>query len=635
MLQNLQELRPWKKNLIAMSYDIVLSALAFYLSLALRFDSFQLEEVPRAILLISFITVPLIEFLTFYFMGLYKGIWRYTSTPDLLRLIKGASVAVVAAFVTLFLYNRLVGIPRSSFVINWALLIIFLGGGRFTYRLWVDNFGLKAIREGFEKVFIIGTGPSAVQLLREIRDHQSLGIGVTGFIDDNRDIRGKTIYNTPVLGQTSDLAFLAERYDITKIFIAMPSASSQDVRNIVNRVQGMHIEFKILPQLKDIIGGEVEISQLRTLNVEDLLGRESVILDDKPISKMIEDKVVMVTGAGGSIGSELCKQIARYSPKRLIFVDQSEFNTYELELDFNTKPNSFDIIPQVGDVRDKDRIDSLFKKFAPQVVFHAAAYKHVPIMESNPYEAVQTNIGGTSNVARAALENGIEEFVMVSTDKAVNPTNIMGATKRIAEILIQGFQKETSKTKFITVRFGNVLGSSGSVIPLFKRQIQQGGPITVTHPDITRYFMSIPEATQLILQAGSIGNGGEIFMLDMGTPVKIVELAKQMITIAGLTPDVDIAIQFTGLRPGEKLFEELLVMEESTLPTIHPKVRVNKGRDNHNDVIEKIETLISLTTTTALEDYKKIIGEILPEYMTPEEHQRMTEEKSGDRESIH
>ena len=437
-----------------------------------------------------------------------------------------------------------------------------------------------------------------------------------GFLDDDEAKKGKTIHGLPIIGNINELKSFVIQYEISKVFIAIPSLSSgSKLRSIINSCDGTNVEFRTLPGIADIIDDKVSFSQLRQVESEDLLGRKEVNLDTVSVEKMLHDKVVLVTGAGGSIGSELCRQILKFHPKKLVIFEQSEFGLFSLEKDLMEKFPRHIIVPFIGDVRNKERVHAVFEEHLPSIVFHAAAYKHVPLMEQNSIEAVFTNIQGTYNVTNAACEFKSEKFVLISTDKAVNPTNVMGASKRIAEMVVQNFHIDAnSGTKLMMVRFGNVLGSSGSVIPTFKKQIEKGGPVTVTHKDITRYFMTIPEACLLVLQAGTIGNGGEVFVLDMGEPVKIMDLARELIALSGLVPEVDIEIKVTGLRPGEKLYEEMFFEGEGILSTPHPLVKIAKAKGPGVNFNDQLDTLFKLSSTTRPEVVRQLFMSVLDEY---------------------
>jgi FlaA1/EpsC-like NDP-sugar epimerase len=437
---------------------------------------------------------------------------------------------------------------------------------------------------------------------------------VVGFLDDNpRKLRAR-IHGVEVLGDTSQVREFCERHAIDEVLLAIPSAPQRIVRGLVERCHGTQVRFRTVPALGDLIAGRVRVSQMRNVDIEDLLGREAVTLDDDAIAQYLRDKVVLVTGAGGSIGAEMCRQIARVGPQRLILVEQTENNLFTIERDLL---RSFDALPleaYVADICDAERIEHVFAAEQPAAVFHAAAHKHVPMMERNVGEAIKNNVGGTRTLADAAVRAGVRKFVMISTDKAVNPTSVMGCAKRVAELYVQQLSARGA-TKFVTVRFGNVLGSSGSVVPIFKAQIERGGPVTVTHPEMTRYFMTIPEAAQLVLQAGAIGDGGEIFLLDMGEPVKIVDLARDLITLSGLKPDTDIEIQFTGVRPGEKLFEELSVSGENILTTSHPKIGVwEKRAEDFETVVAGVEDLLAMAEVATADALRQRLAELVPEY---------------------
>jgi len=599
------------RTVVAMTYDQLMAAASFTFSIFLPFTIVTGDLNPVKNFPFILIMVLAVKWLSFYRMGLYRGIWRFSSTPDLVQVIKGVTLGVLGSFIVVFLYNRLENVPRTSFIIDWFILVVTLGGGRFSYRIWKDR------PKNFEgtRVLVVGAGVAGVQLVREMGQNPAVNLTVVGFIDDDSRKKGKSLHGVNVIGKVSNLADIIQKESIQKVFIAIPSASSSDVRKIVQACQGENVEVQTLPALNDLLDGKVELSLLRKVRPEDLLGREPILLDQTGLGKMLSRKRVMVTGAGGSIGSELCHQIAKFGPELLILYEQSEFFLYELENKLQSRFPDLKLVCILGDIRNINRMEFAYKTCGPQVIFHAAAYKHVPMLESNPISAVNTNILGTHIVANLAHQYNAEKFVMISTDKAVNPTNVMGTTKRVAEMICQNIQLEkSSQTKFITVRFGNVLGSHGSVIPRFKEQIEQGGPVTVTHPEINRYFMSIPEASQLVLQAASMGKGGEIYVLDMGEPIKILDLAKQMIQLAGMRPYEDIDIQIIGLRPGEKLYEELLADEESTIATSHPKVRVANMRplkETFSDDLKKITLLESNSSTKSIRDYLK---KLVPEY---------------------
>lgn len=610
-------LQPWQKTAIVIATDIAIATFALYGSFFIKMGDLSFPAFELKSFHITLILMITLQAISFYKMGLYKGIWRYSSTQDLIRLIKGATLAVVFSFIGSFFYNRLNNISRSVFFIDWLLLIISLGGTRFAYRIWRDHNAKTNNNHRTDKIIIVGAGDGGEKLYREIQHSPTFDSSVVAFIDDDLGKRNKSIHGIQIMGGISDIAQVVKKTSANKIFIAIPSATNKEFRRIIKECENTKLEIKTLPSLKDILQESEKLTELRDVKPEDLLGRDEIKLDRKNLGLMIKDKVVLVTGAGGSIGSELCRQIALFKPKTLVLFEISEYFLYELEMQLNELFPELNIISTIGDVRSSQSVENIFNKTNPSIVFHAAAYKHVPMMEKNPLEAVNTNIIGTKTVCESSLKYNVDRFVLISTDKAVNPTNIMGATKRIAEMTTQRSQDKSKHTKFMVVRFGNVLGSSGSVIPLFKKQIKKGGPITVTHPEITRYFMSIPEASQLVMQAGSIGSGGEIFVLDMGEPFKITHLAKQLITLAGLRVNEDIEIKFTGLRAGEKLYEELLADQESTLTTCHPKVKIAKAREVSKETNKLINELVQLPPNTEVRTIIERLQNIVPEY-TPD-----------------
>lgn len=610
----IDSLKGWQKTSLAVLHDYAAAALSLFLAFALAFGrlDFLAEEVPHFFKVLVLVMTS--QLFIFYLSGLYKGIWRFSSAPDLVRVVRGASLAVMASYLLLFLYNRLEHIPRSSMIIDWLLLIILLGGGRFSYRLLRELFSPKISPGENTNVLIVGAGNSGEQFLRNIKNNPSLKMKPVAFVDDNRSYLNKWVHRVPVAGTIEQIPSVCEKYKVKQIIIAIPNASPEIFRKIIEKCKGLSVSIKRLPKISDYMAGNLPSTSLQSISLEDLIGRKAAVLEVTQISLMLKDKKVLVTGAGGSIGSELCAQIAKFSPHKIIAVEVSEFNLYQLE------QNLLKILPKarfegvIADIRDKNQMEKIFSKHKPQVLIHAAAYKHVPIMEKNPQQAINNNIDGTRIVAELATRFQLEKFVMVSTDKAVNPTNIMGATKRIAEMICQYYQSQTSITKFVIVRFGNVIGSSGSVIPLFLRQIKEGGPVTVTHPEVNRFFMSISEAAQLILQASVLGKGGEIFVLDMGSPVKILDLAKQLIILNGLQEGKDIEIVFTGLRPGEKLYEEILFESEATLETAHPMIRVAKAREVGEKFAQHLDSILSQQNLFYSADWQDRVQNLVPEY---------------------
>jgi FlaA1/EpsC-like NDP-sugar epimerase len=464
-----------------------------------------------------------------------------------------------------------------------------------------------------QHTILIGAGNAGLQILKQVQDKGS-GLHIVCILDDNKDLHGTELLGVPVVGDTGELPRVSDEFDARKVVIAIPSANSEQIRKMVSLCIKHRLSFKTLPSGSDIVDDTVSLSQIREVNVEDLLRRAPVEISTDNISSMLTGSCVMVTGAGGSIGSELSLQILKFRPKKIVLFEVCEYFLYELEMKLNSKFPGMEIISVIGDVRDRERVEEVIKTHAPGVVFHAAAYKHVPMMEKNPYEAIKTNVLGSKNVFTAAAENGVSKVVLVSTDKAVNPTSVMGSSKRIAEMVAQSLSETYGDTQFIVVRFGNVLGSAGSVIPLFKRQINAGGPVTITHKEMTRYFMSIPEASQLVLEAGALGQGGELFILDMGAPVRIVDLATDLIKLSGLELDRDIEIVYSGLRPGEKLYEELLASEETTSPTGHEKVRSFHTRQVSPKLLSEIASFTNARTrdkASVLEFIKKLVPEFI------------------------
>ena len=560
-----------KRRIIVFLCDTLLISVALCLSFLLRFDfSIPIDELNLfwECLLVVLVVKPLVFMVT----GFYNSLWRYASLQDGIEIFKGVTLSsVLAVFVIMFL-RQFAPIPRSVFLLDWFLLFALIAASRLIWRIYRESYVITKSCDG-PRALIVGAGEAGSLLLKEIRRHPHTTYNVVGFVDDDPDKKGMKLHGVPVLGATKQLRVLILANEIEDVIIAMPSADSKTIRSIVDSCKNANVTFKTLPSIGELIDGTLTISQIKKVEIEDLLGREPVALDREQIGGYLTGKRVLITGAAGSIGSEICRQVAQFRPEKLILLDQAETPLYEIEKELVLRYPNLRILPLIADVRDRSKILAVFEEFAPNVVFHAAAYKHVPLMEYNPSQAVLNNIFGSRNVADAAHIFKVSNMVMISTDKAVNPVNVMGATKRAAEIYIQALSR-TSATKFTTVRFGNVLGSNGSVIPLFKEQIARGGPVTVTDKRIIRYFMTIPEATQLVLQAGSIGSGSEILVLDMGEPVRIVDLAEELIRLSGLTPYEDIDIIFTGLRPGEKLFEELLIEGEGVLPTSHQKIKV-------------------------------------------------------------
>ena len=581
------------RTLLAFSHDVCVALLAWLSAYLLRFNFAIPPEFTVTMWQMALWVVPL-QTVVFVVFGLYRGVWRFASIPDLLRILAAVAVAAIGLAAVLFMFKPVGIVPRSVLILDPILLVLMMGGSRFAYRAWKEHrlYGLTQMRG--EPVLVLGAGDAAIALLKDLARSEEWR--VIGLLDDDHELHGRQLYSVKVLGSVDQLPELAASLGVQHTIVAMPSAAHQARRRAVDIANQSGLTVLTVPAFDDLMSGKVSISQIRRVEVEDLLGREPVNLDDAGLHGLLDSRVVMVSGAGGSIGSELCRQITKYQPGLLVCLELSEYALYKLEQEFAVYSPKTQIAYVMGDVKNEKRLKAVLQRYRPAIVFHAAAYKHVPLMEKeNVAEALSNNVIGTYTLAKSCKDAGVEKFVLVSTDKAVNPTNVMGASKRLAEMVCQGLQENTG-TRFVIVRFGNVLGSSGSVIPKFRQQIAKGGPVTVTHPDITRYFMSIPEAAQLVMQAGLMGTGAEIFVLDMGEPVKIAELARDMIRLSGLQQD-DIEIAFTGLRPGEKLFEELLADDELTLPTPHAKLRIAVARTADKAWVKALLKWIEATAT--------------------------------------
>ena len=613
----------WNKNFwVMLTGDVFLLVAAYVLSYLLRFE-FSLSTIDLAILKKSIIPIVVCKLIFFYLFKLYRGMWRYTSILDLINIIKATLVSSLTIIAVILILFRFQGFPRSIFIIDAVLTLIFISGFRLIVRLCLSsnnyrNIFNKNLEKKGRRLIIIGAGDAGEKMLREIRDNARLKYEIVGFLDDDSNKAGLLIHGVPVLGSIAEAKEIVDRENIEEILIAISFATGKQMKRIVEICKQAKVKYKTIPGAGELIDGRVSVKSIRDVAYEDLLGREPVHLQKEKIGQYLKGKRVLITGGGGSIGSELCRQIAHYSPACLIILDRTEKNLYDIEMDMWRDFSYIKYFPVLGDIRHKVEIEGIFKKYIPDVVFHAAAYKHVPMIETNPWEAVYNNILGTKNVIETAHDSEIERFVLVSTDKAVNPTNVMGASKRVTELIMQA-HANSGATKFMAVRFGNVVGSSGSVIPFFKKQIERGGPVTVTHPEVTRYFMTIPESVQLILQAGAMGEGGEIFVLDMGTQVKIVDIARDLIRLSGFEPERDIEIKFIGLRPGEKLYEELIVVGEEIDQTGHDKILIlnHRGPDYlpKSDLDKKISELVKLADDRDAEGIKSKLKEIVPEYM--------------------
>jgi FlaA1/EpsC-like NDP-sugar epimerase len=610
--------------------DVLLLAGVWYASYLIRFDF----EIPKKSLISFKKVLPfmiIIKVISFYFFDLYRGMWRYTSIADLLNIIKATTVSSLLLISFVLFITRFIRFSRSIFIIDWFLTVLIISGFRLAVRFYFDLLREDqplqiAIRTVFKprgkrhtdakNLLIIGAGDCGEKIYREIRDNARLFYNVVGFLDDDASKVGMKIHGIPVRGYIKDLEAIAKNIRADEVLIAIPSADSQQMRRIVAYCERSGIESKTIPGMGELINGKVTVNAIREVAYRDLLGREVIKLDEAQIGLYIEGKSVLVTGAGGSIGAELCRQICRFRPEKIVLYERAETPLYELELELNQSFLNVEVFAQLADVRDRNQLEKAFEYSRPQAIFHAAAYKHVPMLELQPWKAIKNNIQGARNLVDISNKFEVERFVFVSTDKAVRPVNVMGASKRVAEMLVQGQNDcDVSNTRFMTVRFGNVVGSVGSVVPLFKRQIEKKGPVTVTHPEMTRYFMTIPEACQLILQAGSMGEGGEIFILDMGTPIKIDDMARDLIRLSGFEPDVDIKIEYIGLRPGEKLYEELITEGEGIVPTSHEKIMVLKGTECNLDILNgKIDELVHLARMQGAEELKDKLQEIVTEY---------------------
>lgn len=601
-------------QLFLATLDILSIIVASISAIALRFE-FTLPAKYLSQLINQLPVYVIIVLTCATFFRLYHRIWKYAGSSELLAICGASAVSSTLWYG----YSLLIGsvLPRSIYILDGILVLVLVSGSRLGLRVYNYISAKHEFREKFVKkdefirVLIVGAGDAGAVIAREIERYHNDGRTVVGFIDDDKKKLHQQMFGVKVLGDRFDIREMALRYDVNEIVIAMPSVKNEEVRQIVEICQRTDCKLKILPGLYEIINGDASVSKLRDVEIEDLLGRDPVKLDNTAVSAYIKDKVVLITGAGGSIGSEICRQVAKMQPKKMLLLGKGENSIYEIHQELLNSYPELKKVPIIADVRDRERINGIMDYFKPQVVFHAAAHKHVPLMEYQPIEAVKNNVLGTKVVAEEASAHNVETFVMISTDKAVNPTSVMGCTKRVAEMFVQSMNA-VSKTRFVAVRFGNVLGSRGSVIPLFKKQIAKGGPVTVTHPDMKRYFMTIPEASQLVLQAGAMAEGGEVFVLDMGEPVKICDLAKDLITLSGHTPDVDIKIKYTGLRPGEKLFEELLSAEDGTEQTDHEKIftaRIKEVPKQQMDVY-----VDELLRHTREDEVVKTLQKVVPTY---------------------
>ena len=599
------------KKLPALLCDIAAIPVAWYGAYWLRYN---LHPFERKNTFAALLVVMTVQIACYYYFKVYRGLWRFASLKDLVRILQSVGMTLILVMPILYQAALLQRIPRSILPLYAMLLLALLCGARLLRRARHEGVGLSPRLSEAKRVLVVGAGVAGESLVRELR--RTTNFWPIGIVDDDPLRRGMEIHGVGVLGTIAQLAKIVAASQIDLIFIAIPTASSADMRRIVGFCEESQVPFRTLPSIAVLASGRVEVNALRNVSLEDLLGRDQVQLDWDKIAQSVFGKRVLVTGGGGSIGSELCRQLMSLAPAEILIIDNSEFNLYQIELELRQKYSEIPVKIGLLSVTDYKGIDTCLRAFKPQLVFHAAAYKHVPLLEEQARVAVMNNVIGTHVIADISARVGAEKFVLISTDKAVNPTNVMGATKRVAEIFCQNFNEQVT-TQFITVRFGNVLGSAGSVVPLFQKQIQQGGPVTVTHPDITRYFMMIPEACQLILQAMVNGHGGEIFVLDMGEPVKISYLAEQMIKLAGREPGEDIAIEYTGLRPGEKLFEELFHESEQLVPTAHDKLlKAQFRRFDWQELVETFHLLDKACTTHQEEELYVLLKSLVPEFVS-------------------
>lgn len=608
------------KNRIALLVllDILIIALSGFLALYIRFDfSISLMKESMRFVNYEFKYLPInivVTILLFVFFKLYRSVWHFAGTTELLNVLSACTGSLIVQAIGVTLLGM--RMPLSYYPIKFVLMTLFVGCLRFAYRILrvFHGKGLGAKKNQRKNVMIIGGGEAGDMIIKELQNSRYLEHKVCCIIDDNVTLHGKYLRGVKVVGSREDIPFFAKEMSIDEIMVAIPSAPQSEIKKILKICQETMCDVKMLPGLYQMINGEVSVSKLRKVEIEDLLGREPIRLKMEAIMGYVSGKTVLVTGGGGSIGSELCRQISANQPKRLIIVDIYENNAYDIQQELKRSYPQLDLIVLIASVRNTHRMNTIFEKYRPEIVYHAAAHKHVPLMEDSPNEAIKNNVFGTYKVSKAAAKYGVQRFVLISTDKAVNPTNIMGASKRLCEMIVQ-MMNNRSETEFVAVRFGNVLGSNGSVIPLFKKQIEKGGPVTVTDPNIIRYFMTIPEAVSLVLQAGALAKGGEIFVLDMGEPVKILDLAVNLIKLSGYKPYDEIPIEFTGLRPGEKLYEELLMSEEGLQDTENKLIHIGKPIVfDEEEFLKNLEELKELANRDS-DKIKEKVQEMVPTYV--------------------
>ena len=598
------------RQLYLITLDTVIVFLCAYLALAIRFDF----NIPYNYLITTsnFIIFDLIiTIFIFYLFRLYSSLWKYASITELFNIVFAITIVVIIEFLYKSILN--INIPISYHILNYSLMLLIIGASRMIYRTTrYLKHNLIKTHIYQNNTLVIGAGEAGTMLIKDIRYNMKNNNHVICIIDDDNNKRKKYLLGIPIVGGTDDIIGVVNKYDIKEIIIAIPSASPEKIKNIIDICRQTECKIKLLPRIQDV-DYDAKYSKLRDVQYEDLLGREPVKIEDEVVRNSIKNKIVLVTGGGGSIGSEICRQIANMKPKKLIIVDIYENNAYDIQMELERNYPKLDLETIIASVRDLDRMDDIFREMRPNIVYHAAAHKHVPLMEKSPNEAIKNNCGGTLNVAKVADKYEVDKFVLISSDKAVRPTNIMGASKRICEMIIQTYNKR-SKTNYVAVRFGNVLGSNGSVIPLFLKQIENGGPVTVTHKKITRYFMTIKEAVLLVLQAGEYAEGGEIFVLDMGSPVNIYDLATDLIKLKGLIPGKDIEIKITGLRPGEKLYEEMLMDEEGLEETPNKLIYIGKPiKMNDKVFLNRLDKLIKASNENN-EDIKEMTANVVDTY---------------------